>query len=563
MKKSNSYFLKYKGAFYMLLIADMIEAVGLIEISWFLSQVFAVVESESMEKVPNLILLGIGVVILYVLAEYFQEFARRGFLKKVDTHLRKDVFSSIIKKDFKDFGEKNTGEYISIMNNHLEKMEDNYLIQIPYIVETFILSVFSALFLFTFSVEMALIIIVSACIPILVPVFMQKVVSQKTNAFMEGMSHYNIKIKDMFGGYEVIKSFRAEKQIEQVHLQALENMEETKYRYREANAWIKHAMTVSTYFILVLQYVMGAYLITTNQVTLAAVMGALNLGNTVNNQFRECAGALVIAKGIKDVKAGIDVILQNANTQSGEKEHLLEEGDICLKNVDFSHDGERTTIKDVSFTFKKGKKYAIVGGSGAGKSTLVKLIMQYYTHYTGSITYANKDVKDIAKELLYDEIAMIHQKVFLFDDTVKNNVTMHKNYNEEELQYAIEKSGLSEIVKNREGGIEYFVGDGGNHLSGGEQQRIAIARALLKKAKVLILDEATSSLDREMAIKIENTVLEQENTTTIVVTHKLEKSILKKYDGILVMHKGKLAEVGTFEELMNKKGKFYSLYMLQ
>ena len=140
---------------------------------------------------------------------------------------------------------------------------------------------------------------------------------------------------------------------------------------------------------------------------------------------------------------------------------------------------------------------------------------------------------------------------------------MHKNYNEEELQYAIEKSGLSEIVKNREGGIEYFVGDGGNHLSGGEQQRIAIARALLKKAKVLILDEATSSLDREMAIKIENTVLEQENTTTIVVTHKLEKSILKKYDGILVMHKGELAEVGTFEELMNKKGKFYSLYMLQ
>ena len=157
---------------------------------------------------------------------------------------------------------------------------------------------------------------------------------------------------------------------------------------------------------------------------------------------------------------------------------------------------------------------------------------------------------------------MIHQKVFMFDDTLKNNITMYRNYSDDELSYVIKKAGLEDVVGSNADGIEQNVGENGKNLSGGEQQRIAIARALLRKSDVLILDEATSSLDNEVAVKIENTVLSQKDMTAIVITHKLVESILKKYDGIIVLHKGRIAEYGTFDELMERKGKFYGLFML-
>ena len=150
----------------------------------------------------------------------------------------------------------------------------------------------------------------------------------------------------------------------------------------------------------------------------------------------------------------------------------------------------------------------------------------------------------------------------MFDDTLKNNITMYQNYSENEILDVVEKAGLEDVVKKNAEGLEQNVGEGGSKLSGGEQQRIAIARALLKKSNVLILDEATSSLDTEVADKIENTVLQQKNLTAIVVTHKLAENILRKYDGIVVLHKGEIVEYGTFDELMENKSKFYGLYML-
>lgn len=491
----------------------------------------------------------------------------------MDTQIRADVFSGIMSKDFRDFDEKNTAEYISVMNNEFEKAERNYLSMMPYLSETIILTVISAAGLFFYSVDMALVIIVTAFTTIAVPALLGKYTSDATDSYMQGMSAYNVRIKDIFAGYEVIKSFGAEKIIKKVYDDTLSSMEQKKYKYRSVNDMFSCFVILITYLIIIIQYIVAAYLITKGKITLALAMGALDLGHTVNNQAREATSALLSLKGTRKIRGRIEALLSGADEPENSDCHIEALGDISVKNVSFAYSEGKNVLHDINFTFERGRKYAIVGGSGSGKSTFIKLLMQYYDNYCGTIFCQDKeitdiknkditDIKNIPREVLYGRMAMIHQKVFMFDDTLKNNITMYKNYSEAEISQAVKDAGLEDVVKNNSSGIEQNVGENGKNLSGGEQQRIAIARALLRKSDVLILDEATSSLDNEVAAKIENTVLNQKDMTAIVITHKLVENILRQYDGIIVMHKGRIAEYGTFDELMERKEKFYGLFML-
>lgn len=166
----------------------------------------------------------------------------------------------------------------------------------------------------------------------------------------------------------------------------------------------------------------------------------------------------------------------------------------------------------------------------------------------------------IERKSLSRKIAMIHQNVFLFEDTLRANITMFQEYPDEEIKAAVKKAGLEKIVEEDSLGTEQMVCENGNNFSGGEKQRIAIARAILTRAEVLLLDEATSSLDAELSMQIEQLILSQKETTILNVTHRFHESILRQYDCILTMHQGKIVEMGTFEELMKKKQFFYSLY---
>lgn len=569
----NSYFYQNKLWFTLLILADVIQALAVVAISYFISRVFAAVGEVSMDSIIRLIPLGVVTLAFFFGTQCLQKYVLRAFLKKMDTQIRADVFSGIMSKDFRDFGEKNTAEYISVMNNELEKAERNYLSMMPYLLETIILTVISAAGLFFYSVDMALVIIVTAFTTIAVPALLGKYTSDATDSYMQGMSAYNVRIKDIFAGYEVIKSFGAEKIIKKVHDDTLSSMEQKKYKYRSVNDMFSCFVILITYLIIIIQYIVAAYLITKGKITLALAMGALDLGHTVNNQAREATSALLSLKGTRKIRGRIEALLSGADEPENSDCHIEALGDISVKNVSFAYSEGKNVLHDINFTFERGRKYAIVGGSGSGKSTFIKLLMQYYDNYCGTIFCQDKeitdiknkditDIKNIPREVLYGRMAMIHQKVFMFDDTLKNNITMYKNYSEAEISQAVKDAGLEDVVKNNSSGIEQNVGENGKNLSGGEQQRIAIARALLRKSDVLILDEATSSLDNEVAAKIENTVLNQKDMTAIVITHKLVENILRQYDGIIVMHKGRIAEYGTFDELMERREKFYGLFML-
>lgn len=283
------------------------------------------------------------------------------------------------------------------------------------------------------------------------------------------------------------------------------------------------------------------------------IVGPVKTSISLINQIKSVS---LIGKKVEDIL--------NVNNESEECEEIKYFTDcIDIKNLNFSYTKERNALKNINLKFERNKKYAIVGESGCGKSTLIKLIMRYYNEYEGKITIDNKDLNKIYSSDLYKTISMIQQNVFMFDDSIKENIRLFSNYSDESVIESCKRSGIMGLINRIEDGINSLVGENGNKLSGGEKQRIAIARALINETKILILDESTSALDNETAYSLEKSLLNLENLTMIVVTHKLIKNLLTDYDEIIVMKDGMVIEKGSFEELIDIKGYFYSLYYIQ
>ena len=237
---------------------------------------------------------------------------------------------------------------------------------------------------------------------------------------------------------------------------------------------------------------------------------------------------------------------------------------IKFKEVDFKYAGNENMILDnINLEIKKGQTIAIVGKSGAGKTTLSDLIPRFYDPYSGNIFIDNYDVKDYSLKSLRSLIGIVTQNIILFNDSIKNNIAYgSKNANDEELENALISANLYDLVSNLEGGINTIIGENGIKLSGGEKQRLSIARALVKNPQILILDEATASLDSESEKKVHDAIDNViKDRTVIVIAHRL--STIINADKIIVMDKGRIVEQGNHLELINLDGIYKKLYELQ
>jgi len=254
-----------------------------------------------------------------------------------------------------------------------------------------------------------------------------------------------------------------------------------------------------------------------------------------------------------------DALSENVREEGREKLNGFSEK-IEVKDLTYGYEPESPVLKDLDVQFDAGKSYAIVGGSGSGKSTLLNLLMGSSSNYQGEICIDGVSIKNIESESLYQLMTSVQQNVFVFNDTIRNNVTMFHEFPDKEVTLALERSGLSEFIEKR--GEDFVCGENGANLSGGERQRISIARALLRKSPILLVDEATAALDAATARAVSFSILNLVGMTRIVVTHRLEEAILRRYDKILVMKNGTICEQGNFDTLMQQKGQFYSLFQI-
>lgn len=506
--------------------------------------------------------LSAGVCLVYfVVSQQMMFYFQRRLLKQINTQLKQDVFHALMKKGVAKFTEKNSAVYLSVLNNDVVNLENNYFAKIPEILQNGFVFLTCAGVLCYYDVRIVCLVILTALLPVAVPFLIGEKLSQKSKALYEELENYNRKLKDWLGGFEAIHSFQVEDEVKKRFAKSAEEVEKRRYEGKRYQNPYGILTLLLTYLILSIQLFVSAYLVFTGSISERMLLSIFYLISSVNNPIREIAYLLL------DVKAAIPnarkvETLFNERPEESKKtgEPVKSVMSLEVKEVRFGYTKEKEVLRGVNVCFEKGKKYAIVGSSGCGKSTLLKLVANYYKDYEGEILIGEQELRMIERKSLSRKIAMIHQNVFLFEDTLRANITMFQEYPDEEIKDAVKKAGLEKIVEDNPLGMEQMVCENGNNFSGGEKQRIAIARAILTRAEVLLLDEATSSLDAELSMQIEELILSQKETTILNVTHRFHESILKQYDCILTMHQGKIVEMGTFEELMKKQQFFYSLY---
>lgn len=563
MKMLWKYTLKYKGQFISRIMTISLVALTSICFDFMMGFIVDIFSSGQTERFIPIIALSIGLIITMFLAEYIDGLVMSKYIKNTVNYLRTDIFYKIIDKDIKDFSLDNSGKYISILYNDIKIIEDNFLNNIFQVIASILSFSISIAVLFYISPLVVIFIVFFGVLGFIIPNALSKKLVIAKNDYSTNLEEITSVTKDLFSGFEVIKGFNISKKINQVFKYNSNNVETSKRKYSIIEAIIRGFSISFSVTIYLGVLILGGYLMYHDRITVGTAIIIIQLSTHIVGPVKTSISLINQIKSVSLIAKKIEDILKSSSEDI--EENNLENFKNCIEinNLSFSYNEERKALDNINLVFEKNKKYAIVGESGCGKSTLIKLLMRYYNDYEGNIKIDDNDLKSIYSSDLYKNMSMIQQNVFMFDDTIKENIKLFANYSDEKVIKACKRSGIYNLIERLPKGIDSLVGENGSKLSGGEKQRIAIARSLINDTQILILDESTSALDNETAYNLESSLLELDDLTLIVVTHKLIKNILLNYDEIIVMRDGKIVEKGSFEELINLKGYFYSLYYIQ
>ena len=563
MKKLWKYLFKYKLLFFTRVLTISLAALSVICFDFMMGFIVDIFSNGETEKFVPIILASIFLIILLFVTECVDGYVMSSYIKNTVNYLRCDIFTKILNKDMKDFSLDNSGKYISILYNDIKIIEDSLLNNIFLVISSFISFIISLLFLFSISPSIVTFIVIFGILGFVIPNALSKKLIVEKNNYSHNLEEITSVTKDLFSGFEVIKGFNIGSKINTIFKNSSNTVESTKKKCSILESIIKGFSLSFSVTVYLGVLILGGYLMYKGEISVGTAIIIIQLSTHIVGPVKTSISLINQIKSVSLIADKIDDILYDSCEDIEEISLPKFENSIEVKNLDFSYTNDRKALNNINLTFEKNKKYAIVGESGCGKSTLIKLLMRYYKDYNGDILIDNKDIHKIFSNDLYKNMSMIQQNVFMFDDSIKENIKLFANYSDEEVLSICDRSGLSNLISRLPDGINSLVGENGNKLSGGEKQRIAIARSLINNTKILILDESTSALDNETAYNLESSLLSIDDLTLIVVTHKLIKNILLNYDEIIVMKDGMVIEKGSFDYLISLKGYFYSLYYLQ
>ena len=563
MKKLWKYLFKYKLLFFTRVLTISLAALSVICFDFMMGFIVDIFSNGETEKFVPIILASIFLIILLFVTECVDGYVMSSYIKNTVNYLRCDIFTKILNKDMKDFSLDNSGKYISILYNDIKIIEDSLLNNIFLVISSFISFIISLLFLFSISPSIVIFIVIFGILGFVIPNALSKKLIIEKNNYSHNLEEITSVTKDLFSGFEVIKGFNIGSKINTIFKNSSNTVESTKKKCSILESIIKGFSLSFSVTVYLGVLILGGYLMYKGEISVGTAIIIIQLSTHIVGPVKTSISLINQIKSVSLIADKIDEILYDSCEEIEEVSLPKFENSIEVKNLDFSYTNDRKALNNINLTFEKNKKYAIVGESGCGKSTLIKLLMRYYKDYNGDILIDNKDIHKIFSNDLYKNMSMIQQNVFMFDDSIKENIKLFANYSDEEVLSICDRSGLSNLISRLPDGINSLVGENGNKLSGGEKQRIAIARSLINNTKILILDESTSALDNETAYNLESSLLSINDLTLIVVTHKLIKNILLNYDEIIVMKDGMVIEKGSFDYLISLKGYFYSLYYLQ
>lgn len=534
MKKSIlRYLLSNKICIFISMIATFVCSILNVGIAYLF---YAVINIAQNGKATDAILLTVFIIVYLLILgvlSFFDEMIKEKLIQGAMLKLKKDLLKGIMNQQYQEFTIYSFSEYQSIINNDLEMIENdlfNGVLSLLYYIVSFIISVASMIYL---NFYVTVWVFIMTFIVIKLPSFLSKKLETEKNNMSKTNMKESITIKDILYSYSFSRNKSVRYNLFAKTFNILKRKNNQKIELAKtkslisvisnSTAWITSCTTIS----------ICAYFVIIGQLSLASMIAFSNLMNNISYPLLNMSNIINGINSLKPIEKKLNKLLDvNINSNDVKIEFHKE---IKCSNLEFSY-GQKVVLNNLNLSFEKGKKYLIIGESGSGKSTLLKLIAHYLPCAKGKVEIDNIDLNFYSDSQLDSIIGYMSQDIYLINDTIRNNITLlNENYTDEEISNVINICGLRNLIDQLPNKENEIIKEDGNNFSGGEKQRIALARILIRKLPILLLDEFNASLDESNSKEIENIILSMQNITLLNVSHKINEDNLSKYDEVITM----------------------------
>lgn len=557
------YIRKNKLLFILTILTSIIASLGYVFIAVLLQQLLDIAIDKNFQQFLRLVVFSIIYFVVLGFSLYLQSLLSKKVICKIMFQIRSDVFRGTINHNIEDFEKKNTADYISVVTNDVKMLEDNFLLPLFEVIQYTVIFISSFVLMIYFDIIVTICVVAAIAVMILVPSLLGGTLEKKQNMFSSKLADFTANLKDILSGFEIIKSYSMVKSVIQRFDKVNTETINSKYSVDRLFALNEGFSAFLALMVQIVVLFLSAYFIITGRITVGTLLGMVQVSSNLANPLIMIFTNVPKMKSVRPIVEKLENISKHSLTPPKKENIATYKSHICAKDLSFSYDGKKEALSGIDCLIEKGKKYVIVGKSGCGKSTLIKLLSGYYSTYTGEILYDDTEYHMLDKDNVVQLSSIIHQNIYMFDETIYDNICLHEHYPEEQIEKVIADSGLTEFISELPTGLQYQVGENGSNLSGGQKQRIAVARALIRNKPILILDEGTSAIDMQTAYDIENRLLKMEDLTLITITHHLEPNLLDKYDEIFYMQNGRIKEKGCFKHLINTASCFSEYFHLK
>lgn len=476
------------------------------------------------------------------LLETLLSFVKGYYRKKTNVNLKMYYLEKVFQKNINEFNKDSNAKYVSHMMSDLNTVDQDYIDGIFELALSVISFIITIIIIGGVSMELLVIVlVVGALVGFLSNVLskpIQKLYEERSGLY-DKYTHY---LQEVLSAFRIIRVNSLYPRVETQFSGRSEKLQEKSFEIEKKSTYIYAVQNFMINFVVLFVMAISVYYAVLGKITFGGVILILNNFSSLIGPFQRASELLPKIFSTRALFRVLDDSLLNQEVLEENRELRHFEDGITFEGVTFSY-GDNKVLEDLSLSLRKNGKYLIVGPSGGGKSTFLKLLRKYFHPQEGGIFVDGLPLSEITKESYFRHLSNVEQNVFMFDDTLRNNLTLLKDVEEEKLQEAITRAGLTKFVETLPRGLETVIEDNGRNISGGERSRIAIARALLNESEILILDEAFQSLDYETARAIERTILDLPELTVVNVSHILIAENKNAYDEMLYVDKKKIERI--------------------
>ena len=521
------------------------------------------VEFENLKFIVFILLL---VYILDNLLAFLQEYMAAGIAQRVVHTLRKSLFEKLQSLPIMFFDTHTHGEIMSRLSNDI----DNVSTTISQSIIQFMVSIVNILGSLVMMIYLSGLMTIASMITIPMVYFLTKFIAKKTKVLFteqqKNLGKLNGYIEESISGINVIKAFNNEENVISEFKLQNNALRDVGVKAQIWSGFIMPLMNVINNFGFAVIAIFGGNLAVKGIISVGVIASFISYSKQFSRPLNELANTFnTLQSGIAGAERVFEILDEQEESKDKENAIIIEDikGEVEFKNVNFQYKEGELVLKNISFKVEPGTNIALVGPTGAGKTTIVNLLTRFYEIDDGEILIDKVNIKDYQKDSLRRIFGMVLQDTYLFSGTIKENIKYgNLNARDENIIRAATLARADDFISKLPKGYETYINEGGTNLSQGQRQLLAISRAILANPSILILDEATSSVDTRTELKIQEAMIKlMENRTTFIIAHRL--STIKDADIIMVIDHGEIVEKGSHEELLKRRGHYYNLYRSQ